>query len=60
MDLKIGIITHYQEMKDNFEHLGKQLGCELIFRHGVLEYAVDVACQMERDLQVPCRWRKIR
>lgn len=52
MGLKIGVIAHYQEMEATFKYLSQQLGCELIFKHGVLDYAVHVAQHMEQKLHV--------
>ena len=52
MNLKIGVISYYSAMKDSFEHLAEQENCELIFKVGVVDLAIDVAVDLEQKEKV--------
>lgn len=52
MKIKIGIILHYTETDLDFSYVADQLGCEIYFKRGVMEYAIEVAQQLERDCRV--------
>jgi transcriptional regulator with PAS, ATPase and Fis domain len=44
---RIGIITHYTGFQKQFSSLAGEMGCELIFKTGVLDYAIPLAIDME-------------
>lgn len=52
MKLKIGVIAHYSAMKSDFQHLAESEQCELLFKVGVLDLAVETAIEMERKDRV--------
>lgn len=52
MRYKIGVIIHYKEMEEKFSHLADQLNCDLFFEIGVMDYAIDVAVELEKKIGV--------
>lgn len=52
MKAVIGIILHSKEMDLDFSRLEEQLDCKIYFMQGVMEYAIGVAEQLEREYQV--------
>ena len=43
---RIGILSHYSSMEKDFMHLQGWEGCQLIFKMGVLDLAIEVARKM--------------
>ncbi|MDO4557269.1 MAG: PrpR N-terminal domain-containing protein, partial [Lachnospiraceae bacterium] len=52
MKYKIGIILHYGETEDKFSDIAKTLNCKLFFEVGVMDYAIDVAIRLEKEVVV--------
>jgi len=52
MKYKIGFITHSAKTKHRFPKLAESQGCNLIYMHGELEPATDVALELENQHQV--------
>ncbi|MDR2502802.1 MAG: sigma 54-interacting transcriptional regulator [Deltaproteobacteria bacterium] len=52
MQYKIGFITSYSRMESDFKDLAETEQCNLIFRVGVMEYAIDLAREMENSILV--------
>nr|WP_312576895.1 sigma 54-interacting transcriptional regulator [Sedimentibacter sp.] len=52
MALKIGILSHYGKMKEDFAFLAKTYNCEIIFKMGVLELAKEKAVELEEKYNV--------
>ena len=52
MDIRIGVLAHYGAMETDFHTLSAETGCELIFRRGVLDHAVEPAVELEQQHDV--------
>lgn len=52
MDLKIGVISNYNQMQSSFKHLEDKFNCKLIFKMGVLDLAIDIALELEKEYKV--------
>ena len=49
---KIGVLAHYSDMEKNFMHMQGIEGCELIFRMGVLDLAIETAKKLVTEEHV--------
>jgi len=50
--IRIGVLTHGRQIQNKFEHLKKLCNCELVFKVGVLDYAIEKAEKLEKTDKV--------